>query len=675
MNRLLKAFSTLLLMVISFAGYAQLNTMTFPDTVCIQQDVTLTSTTKNAAKYYWGTCSAWLERAPKGSIVAANAPLSGPTVMELEADKGNYHLFTVNYDAGFELIRMDFGTSLKTLPTPVNLGNFSGKIPQKCTGLDIINDRGNWFGYAIGGVGVNTELTRLEFGNSLTNVPVVTALGNLSGVMISPQDIHLFLEGGNWYAYTTNGLSGNLVRLNFGTQLTNAPILTDLGNPGGLSFPTGLKFVKQLGSNHAFVVNRLSSTLTRLDFGTSLLNTPAVYPLGNFGNKFSSPRYINIAKDDQKYYGYVSNEATNELILLKFGTNITNVPTVTSMGNFAMFNGPRGISDFVRQQDNVYGFVSNYQTQTISLVHYDSSATATILKDSSSQIPVYQYTTPGLYNVYFTTVDSNGKFNEEQHRIQVLAKPKIDLHADSLICQGDTIFMVANGQRLSKIKWAPTYNLLYQDDTTSVYVYPHEDFTYHINMQYDYGCIVDTMINIKVSKIVADAGADRLVADGALTQLGGPKLSEGNQFSYEWSPSLYLNNNVNNIPYPYTRVLDSIQFYYLKVTNTDGCVRYDTVAVNTYCGEINCPNAFNPTSNDPQNRVFGIANYQLRKLDYFRIFNRFGEMVFETTDPRATWNGLHKGVPQDLGTFVWIAEGICNNGTRVKKTGNVLLVR
>jgi hypothetical protein len=192
MNRLLKAFSTLLLMVISFAGSAQLNTMTFPDTVCIQQDVTLTSTTKNAAKYYWGTCSAWLERAPKGGIIAANAPLSGPTVMELKEDKGNYHLFTVNYDAGFELIRMDFGPSLKTLPTPVNLGNFSNKIPQKCTGLDIINDRGNWFGYAIGGVGVNTELTRLEFGNSLTNIPVVTALGNLSGVMISPQDIHLF---------------------------------------------------------------------------------------------------------------------------------------------------------------------------------------------------------------------------------------------------------------------------------------------------------------------------------------------------------------------------------------------------------------------------------------------------------------------------------------------------
>ena len=675
MNRIIKALGIFVLFISSTSVQAQLNTMTYPDTVCIMQDVNLLSTTKNAASYYWGTCSAWLERQPKGGVIASNAPLGGPTPITLEEQNGKYYLFTVNYDAPFNLIRYDVGANLKNLPTPVDLGNFTGDIPEKCTGIDIVNDRGNWIGYAIGGIGVNTQLTRLEFGNSLTNTPIVTDLLNLSGLLISPEDIHLFKENGNWYAYTLNGLSAHLVRLDFGANLTSTPTLTDLGNPGGLSFPTGMKFVQQLGSYYGFVVNRLSSTLTRLDFGTSMLNTPAVFPLGNFGNIFKSPRYINISKDDEKFYGYVSNEATNELISLKFGSNISNVPVVSSLGNFAAFNGPRGITELIRQKDNVYGFVTNYQTNTISIVHYDSSANASVLKDTTNQIPTYYYTKPGLYNVYFVTVDSNGKENQEQHRIQVLAKPKIDLTADTMLCQGDTLFMVANGNLLSKILWDPTYNLIYRNDTTSVYVFPEEDYTYHVRMTYDYGCIVDTMVNVKVSKIKADAGPDRIVADGASTQFGGPKMSQGYQFKYLLTPNLYFENNISDVAYPNVRPVDSVQFYYVKVVNADGCVRYDTVAVNTSCGDINCPNAFNPTSPDQLNRSFGLANYQLKQLTFFRIFNRFGQMVFETTDPNRKWDGTYNGMPQDLGTYVWIAEGICLNGRKVKRNGNVLLVR
>jgi hypothetical protein len=50
-------------------------------------------------------------------------------------------------------------------------------------------------------------------------------------------------------------------------------------------------------------------------------------------------------------------------------------------------------------------------------------------------------------------------------------------------------------------------------------------------------------------------------------------------------------------------------------------------------------------------------------------------MVFETTDPNRKWDGTYNGMPQDLGTYVWIAEGICLNGRKVKRNGNVLLVR
>jgi gliding motility-associated-like protein len=675
MKRLINLFCIVFLVGLASQADAQINTLTFPDTTCVLQDVFLSSTDSNGAEYYWGTCSAWLQRAPKGRIVAAGAPLNGPTPVKLTKEGNNNILFTVNYDSTWTLVRCDFGSSLGNYPTLTNLGNFGYAIPKSCTGIDIVNERGNYFMFLVGGIGVNTQITRLDFGTSLMNIPTATDMGNLGGQLISPHDIHMFNEAGNWHGLFVNAFNNRLERFDFGINITSVPTLTNLGNPGGLAFPMTFRVVEQAGSKYAFVLNRLTNSLRRLDFGTSLLNVPVVFNLGTFGGIFDSPRDINFIFDDNRWFGFVTNEGTNDIVRLRFGNNITNFPNATNLGNFANFNGPRGITQLVREKDNVYGFVTNYGVHSISQIHFDSSANATILKNTNTTMPVYYYTTPGVYNVYVRIVDTNGNVNEEQHRITVLPKPRIDLTGDTLMCQGDTLFMVANGQRLSKILWEPTYNLLYQNDTNTVFVYPEEDYTYHVNMQYEYGCIIDTYINISVSKIRADAGPDRTIADGAETQLGGPYMTEGTQFKYEWTPNLYMEGNNNTVPFPNVRLLDTNQAYFLKVTNTDGCVDRDTVFVKTYCGEINCPNAFNPTGYDVQNRTFGIANYQLSKLDYFRIFNRWGELVFETNNPRLAWDGTYNGNMQSTGTYIWMAEGICENGRKVKRNGNVLLVR
>jgi gliding motility-associated-like protein len=670
-----KFFNTISASLFLFAAStAQAQVVSYPDTVCIYQDVELKTTQTTQADYYWGTCSAWLQRDPKGGVIASGNGLNGPTPLCLKKDGDNYYMFAVNFNSTYELIRYDFGTNPGSLPTPNNLGNFSNAIPFRATGLDLYFENGNWYGFIIGGVGVAANITRLEFGNSLANVPVVTNMGNLSGLLISPQDIHIFKEGINYYGYYFNGLSSNLVRLDFGSDIKNSPIVNDLGNPGlQLAFPTDMKVVNQAGVYYGFVVNRLSNRVTRLRFGSSLLNVPVAFNMGNFGGLLDNPRYMTIFYDDDKYFGYITNEATNTLIMLKFGANISNFPTATQSTNFAAFNGPRGISDFVRYYDNVYGFVNNWATSTISQVWYDSSTYATMLKSTDAQPQIYQYTKPGLYNVYYKSTDSFGVVTEEQHQIQVLAKPRIDLQHDTMLCQGDTLFMVANANKLKSVLWNPTYNLLYQNDTTSVFAYPEEDYTYHVRMEFTYGCILDTMVNVHVSKIKADAGPDRIIADGASTQLGGPGTSVGYQYKYLWTP--LTNLSALNIPDPYSTPRDSIIYYYLKVQNLEGCVRYDTVEVKTFCGQINVPNAFNPTSTSPENRTFGIANYQLNKLTFFRVFNRYGQMLFESTDPAKKWDGYYNGVPQPLGTYVWVAEGICENGRKVKRNGNVLLVR
>jgi hypothetical protein len=229
-----------------------------PDTFCIDNYIQLRTTVTNASSYYWGFCSAYLNNVPTGSSIVAGTGLDAPSATAMAKDGNNYHVFVVNTANPRNLIRYDFGTLLGNVPTAVNLGDFGSTLPINAKGFELVNTGGNWFGFITGGVtGLNSQLVRLDFGASLSNVPTVTNLGNMGGLLINPQDLYVFSEAGNWYAFTNNGFTGNLLRINFGPTLTGAPTLTNLGNPGGLAFPTGMWPVFDGTNWHLFLVFHL----------------------------------------------------------------------------------------------------------------------------------------------------------------------------------------------------------------------------------------------------------------------------------------------------------------------------------------------------------------------------------------------------------------------------------
>ena len=133
--------------------------------------------------------------------------------------------------------------------------------------------------------------------------------------------------------------------------------------------------------------------------------------------------------------------------------------------------------------------------------------------------------------------------------------------------------------------------------------------------------------------------------------------------------------NSSVVAKPTSTPLD-VQFYYLKVTNdSSGCESYDTVIVRTECTDISLPNAFNPVSDIASNRNFGLINFNIVKLEYFRIYDRWGQVVFETTDIAKKWDGTRNNIQLPPDNYVWIVDGTCNNGKRIRKQGTVLLAR
>jgi gliding motility-associated-like protein len=114
------------------------------------------------------------------------------------------------------------------------------------------------------------------------------------------------------------------------------------------------------------------------------------------------------------------------------------------------------------------------------------------------------------------------------------------------------------------------------------------------------------------------------------------------------------------------------------LTDANGCTATDTVRLNirtVVCDEpdIFIPNAFSP-NNDQRNDIFLVRSGFLTEM-HLRIYDRWGELVFESRDLNKGWDGRFKGetVPPDV--YVYTVEGTCFDRAEFRKQGNVTVIR
>ena len=130
-----------------------------------------------------------------------------------------------------------------------------------------------------------------------------------------------------------------------------------------------------------------------------------------------------------------------------------------------------------------------------------------------------------------------------------------------------------------------------------------------------------------------------------------------------------------NVANPVSTPKDNIT-YAVTVTTVDGCKAVDLVSISVFNvdADIYVPTAFTPNG-DGNNDVLRPKLFGMIELNYFKVFNRFGEMVFSTSEIDKGWDGIHNGRAQDPATFVWMAEGVTYKGTIRKKKGYAVLIR
>ncbi|ASZ12627.1 gliding motility-associated C-terminal domain-containing protein [Chitinophaga pendula] len=149
--------------------------------------------------------------------------------------------------------------------------------------------------------------------------------------------------------------------------------------------------------------------------------------------------------------------------------------------------------------------------------------------------------------------------------------------------------------------------------------------------------------------------------------------------NYTWTPAKDIECKDANCASVITTVKNDI-CYTVKVTNIYGCSSSDQICIKTLCqnSQVFIPNAFAPNGNVPENRIFMVRSTGISTVKSFRVFNRWGKIVFERTNfpPNSTehgWNGLVNGKPADTGVYVYTVEVICENGIPYTYKGNVTL--
>jgi gliding motility-associated-like protein len=195
----------------------------------------------------------------------------------------------------------------------------------------------------------------------------------------------------------------------------------------------------------------------------------------------------------------------------------------------------------------------------------------------------------------------------------------------------------------------------------------------------NYSCFTDTA---KMSVVVGGypnvtLPPDQTLSTGTLFPIPS-QSTNGPIRTYSWSPSQDL--SCADCPTPVAYIKKDV-CYVLNATNIYGCSGEDTMCIKVFCenGQVFIPNTFTP-DNDGINDKFLVRGKGIKSIKHFRVFNRWGEIVFERNDfppnqPSFGWDGKVRGVLSTPDVYVYTAEVVCENDVLFTYKGNVTVIR
>ena len=280
---------------------------------------------------------------------------------------------------------------------------------------------------------------------------------------------------------------------------------------------------------------------------------------------------------------------------------------------------------------------------------------------------------PTITTLYTLTATAGPCTRSATVEVLVNPRPVADAGPDAIICHGKSFQLSGHGGII--YQWSPANYLNSTSIQNPIASNPTRTITYNLRVTDDKGCSsaqTDAVTITILPPAKLFAGNDTSIVTGQPLQLLVKDINNIGFNQYTWTPSAGLNNPFIKNP---VALPDNTTRFLVQASTPEGCIGTDDIVVTVFKeADIFVPTGFTP-NNDQLNDYAVAIPAGILTFRYFRIYNRWGHLVFSTTDYRKGWDGKINGEPQASATYAWMAEAVDYRGRVIRKKGLVTLIR
>lgn len=540
--------------------------------ICSGQTLNITNSSVGASSYSWDFCPGFFSS--NGTLAFDTAfSLSFPGDITVTSENDTTIIFVCGKSNG-NINRVIYGNGPGERPTSFeDLGNFGG-ILFNPSDIALYNQNGTWYGIV---VDYGTySIIRLRFGNSLKNSPdsVTVLLNSSNSNLTTPWSVKLASDStGNIFGLVGNFTAGTMTLLDFGNSILNTPVPSSPIPVTGASFVLDLILAHSCGNWYAFIAGYNSGNVVRADFGAQLSNTPTFQTIITSG----SPSDLALVQDSSHWKLMVANYSGHNIDRYDLGPDLGgNSPSFLGSNYFSGSN-PKGLG-LIREGGSQFLYAlytGSNQVQTIEYSHPCPVNRATSSDMNPSNIV---FSDGGSLPVTLTIHDAFGNSSSITNQVNIDYAPNLNFTIENT-CLGDTTRFIDLSTISSGFisSWHWDFG---NGDTSNVqspsYIYSDTgNYTVTLRASGSSGCESISSVIIRISPIpLASFSSNPGCSEAPIVFNDLSSVSSGSISSWAWDFGNSDSSTISNPTYVFNTGGNYIVT--LTITSDGGCTSSDT---------------------------------------------------------------------------------------------------